>query len=64
MWPTPNLMPEGRFYWHAPQTGERWNTKPYSDPNLKVGLEETLKQVRFLENGYRARGARYGCLKR
>ena len=58
------IDPEGRFYWHAPQNREGWNTKLYSDPILKVGLEEALKQVRFSEDRYHARGARYGWLRR
>ena len=58
------IDPEGRFYWHAPQNGERWNTKLYSDPILKIGLEEALGQVRFSEDRYRARGARYDWHRR
>ena len=58
------IDPEGRFYWHAPQNGERWNTKLYSAPILKIGLEEALGQVRFSEDRYRARGARYDWHRR
>lgn len=64
------IDPAGRFYWHVPSDEpgglEHGNPvlKVYGDPILEVGLEEALKQVRFSEDMYDARGAKYDWLRR
>ena len=55
------IDPKGCFYWHVPQDESRGLR--YGDPILKVGLVEALKQVRFSEDRYHARGARYDWLR-
>ena len=48
------ISPDGRFFWHTPGGGLK-----YGAPILEVGLEEALKEVRFSEEKYHARGAVY-----
>ena len=56
------IDPAGRFFWHVPR-GESRGLE-YGAPILEVGLEEALKRVRFSEDVYDARSARYDWRKR
>lgn len=51
------VSPDGRFFWHTPR-GESRGLK-YGAPILKVGLGEALRQIRFSEEKFRARGGVY-----
>ena len=51
------ISPDGRFFWHTPQKESRG--LEYGKPILKVGLKEALRQVRFSEKKFRARGGVY-----
>lgn len=55
------ISPEGRFYWHELEEGER--TIKYGDPILEVGFEEALKQVKFDNEKFNSRGGDYDYLK-
>lgn len=55
------IGPDGRFFWHTPRGASR--ALEYGAPILKVGLDAALKQVRFSEEKYRARGGVYDWLR-
>ena len=56
------IAPDGRLFWHVPHGAGR--TFEYGDPILAVGFEEALRQVRFSEAGFMARGGAYDWLRR
>jgi len=53
------ISPDGCFFWHTPNGGLQ-----YGAPILEVGLVEALKQVRFSEEKFHARGAVYDWQRR
>ena len=55
------ISPDGRFFWHVPWGPER--ALEYGAPILRVGVGEALREVRFSEAAFRARGGAYDWLR-
>ena len=51
------ISPDGRFFWHVPNGRERALEK--GDPILRVGFAPALKQARFSQGKFLARGGEY-----
>lgn len=51
------IAPDGRFFWHVAHGRERALEK--GDPILDVGFAQALRQVRFSDEKFRARGGEY-----
>ena len=51
------IGPDGRFFWHVPDGRERALKK--GDPILEVGFTETVRQARFSQAKFLARGGEY-----
>ena len=56
------IGPDGRFFWHVPCGRER--KLEYGSPILEVGFDEALRELRFSETKFRARGGEYDWLSR
>lgn len=55
------IGPDGRFFWHVPCGRER--RLEYGSPVLNVGFDEAMRELRFSEAKFCARGGEYEWLR-